>query len=153
MITILIVTALVVYLLYKVMPIYDVADYFVIFIIGPILGGFIGLLVALTLPADNILTITKYKHRNNEFNQVIIDGELYYTFLVESDGKYVVKYISSRQLEYKVVKEPKYIIESVNKGTDNIINYFAMDRDTDYKTYVIEVDSNYIDKKIILNEI
>lgn len=150
MITILIVTILVIYLLYKVMPIYDVADYFVIFIIGPMLGGFIGVLVALSFPADNVLCVTKYKHKNNEFNQVIIDDELYYTFLVESEGKYVVKYISNRQLEYKVVKDPKYIIESVNKGTDSFINYFAMDRDTDYETYVVEIDSNYINKKVVL---
>lgn len=132
----------------------SIVEYIINSIIGVVVGFFIGLAVAFMIPMKTYIKNYSLKieslQDNNGFGGRFflgsgqVDGKMKYVFYYEENGLYKME-----QIDYDLVRI-RYSdgIPKVNVGelsfTESTINYFALDSDIGYKSYIIEVPKGSI---------
>jgi hypothetical protein len=135
-------------------------DFWVIFfsftnvLFGAIIGVFIGLLVATTLPMKTYLEHSTYNIANLQDNNSVsgqfflgsgqIDGKMQYVFYLEENDFYTMHQIEYNLAQIKHTDSiPKINVYKITQ-TDAFINYFAIDWNIGDQTYIIEVPKGTI---------
>ena len=139
----------------------DFEDYFLSSISGILIGGFVGFLVALSLPAKTEIVKTTYNLEALQDNNSVkgsfylgtgqIDGEMKYVFYYEKDGYYRLKQVDYNEVKVKYSDEkPKVELFNRKKVKDAFINNFAIDCNC-YQEYIIYVPKGTIKQNYSLD--
>jgi len=133
---------------------HDIKMYIGNSLIGVLLGGSIGLAVALTLPMNTYdkhysLSIETLQDNNSISGNLFlgcgqIDGKMKYVFYCEENGLYRMMQLDYKKVQIKYTDGRPKVNVTENYPSDAIINKFAIDLDIFAKTYIIEVPKGTI---------
>lgn len=139
----------------------DIFYYLFFGIAGAILGGIIGLLIALSLPAKTEIVKTTYNLEALQDNNSVkgsfflgsgqIEGKMKYVFYYEKDGYYKLEQADYEEVKVKYSDEkPKVERFNRNYVKDALINHFAIDLNS-YQEYIIYVPKGTIKQNYSLD--
>lgn len=136
-------------------------DYIVISIPGIFIGMIIGFFVALALPAKVEIVKTTYNLENLQDNNSVhgsfflgsgqIEGKMKYVFYYENGGYYKLEQVDYNEVKIKYSDEnPKAEQFNLDYVKGALINYFAIDINS-YQEYIIYVPKGTIKQNYTLD--
>jgi len=133
----------------------DAIDWIFNGIFGAVLGGFLGFIFAVALPAktfhkESILDLITLKDNSGHSGDFIlgtgtIKNEMVYVFYYEENGYYKMSQARYNDVRIKIKEgKPRIIVTQVKEVENSFINLFAIDLNIDKKTYVFEIPDGSI---------
>ena len=139
----------------------DIIMYFLFGILGALLGGLIGLVIAFALPAKTEIVKTTYNLEALQDNNSVkgsfflgsgqIEGKMKYVFYYENEGYYKLEQADYSEVKVKYSDEkPKAERFNRKNVKDAFINNFAIDCNC-YQEYIIYVPKGTIKQNYSLD--